>query len=152
MIYLECNPDKALISALGVSNKEIKHAFSKGNVCNQLAKHKNVKGVVDEDPASPQPSYVGKLKLHSHQQGIKFWHDDKNQNRLIMLCPRLEEWILKASQEAGINIQDYGLPNNANQIHHIINIRIENLKNLIKGMKDKSKMLKALEGLIRGTL
>jgi hypothetical protein len=149
MIYLECNPDKALVSVLGIPNKEIKHAFSKGNVCNQLAKHKNVKGVVDEDPASPQPSYVGKLKLHSHEHGIKFWHDDKNQNRLIMLCPRLEEWILKAAQDAGVNMQDYGLPNHANQSHHIINTRLDSLKNLIKSTRDKSKMLMALEGLLK---
>lgn len=105
--------------------------------------------MVDEDPASPQPNYVGKLKLYSHEQGIKFWHDDKNQNRLIMLCPRLEEWILRAAQDAGINIQDYGLPNNANQLHHIINTRLDSLKNLIKGIKDKSKMLKALESILK---
>jgi hypothetical protein len=66
-----------------------------------------------------------------------------------MLCPRLEEWILKAAQDAGVNMQDYGLPNHANQSHHIINTRLDSLKNLIKSTRDKSKMLMALEGLLK---
>lgn len=33
MIYVECNPDKVLVRALGISKRNIKHSFSKGNVC-----------------------------------------------------------------------------------------------------------------------
>jgi len=149
MIYLECDPDKALVKALGMPNKEIKHAYSKGNVCNKLAKSSHSKGMVDEDPASPQPNYIGKLKLHFHQHDIKLLHDDKAQNRLIVLCPRLEEWILKAAREAKVNTQDYGLPNEAHRLHEIINTRVESLEKLIKSIKGESKMLKTLEGFIK---
>ncbi|MGI0011058.1 MAG: hypothetical protein ACREAE_06640 [Nitrosopumilaceae archaeon] len=148
MIYLECDPDKALVQTLGLSAKEIKHVYSKGNVCNRLAKSSQSKGLVDEDPLSAQPSYIRKLRLQSHEHQIKILYDEKAHNRLIVLCPRLEEWVLRAAQDAGVNIQDYGLPNNANQLHHIINTRIESLKSLIKSIRDKSKMLKALEGFI----
>jgi hypothetical protein len=148
MIYLECDPDKALVKALGMANKEIKHVYSKGNVCNRLAKSRDAKGLVDEDPASPQPAYIGKLKLHLHQRDIKLLQEDKTQNRLIVLCPRLEEWILKAAREAKVDIQDYGLPNEARQLHEIINIRVEGLEKFIKSIKDKSKMLKTLEGFV----
>jgi hypothetical protein len=95
--------------------------------------------LVDEDPVSPQPAYIGKLKLHFHQHDIKLLRDDKAQNRLIILCPRLEEWILKATQEASVNIQDYGLPNGANQLHQIINTRVEAFEKLIKVLRGKSK-------------
>jgi hypothetical protein len=149
MIYLECDPDKALVQTLGLSVKKIKHVYSKGNVCNRLAKSSHSQGIVDEDPLSAQPSYIGKLKLQSHEHQIKILYDEKAQNRLIVLCPRLEEWVLRAAQDAGVNIQDYGLPNNANQLHHTINTRLESLKNLIKNIKDKSKMLKALESLLK---
>ena len=59
MIYLECDPDKALVKALGMSNKAIQHVYSKGNVCNKLAKSSHSKGLVDEDPTSPQPAFGG---------------------------------------------------------------------------------------------
>ncbi len=35
MIYLECDPDKSLVQTLGLSSKEIKRVYSKGNVCNK---------------------------------------------------------------------------------------------------------------------
>jgi len=149
MIYLECDPDKALMRALGLAAKEIKHVYSKGNVCNKLAKSRYSKGLIDEDPASPQPAYIGKLKLHFHQHDIKLLQDDKAQKQLIVLCPRLEEWILKAAREAKVNIQDYGLPNGARQLHEIINMRVESLEKLIKSIKDKSQMLKTLGGFVK---
>jgi hypothetical protein len=149
MIFLECDPDKALVKALGMSNKEIKHVYSKGNVCNRLTKSSHAKGMVDEDPASPQPSYIGKLKLQLQQHDIKLLYDDKTQNRLIVLCPRLEEWILKATKNAGASILDYGLPNEAQRLHEIINTRAGSFEKLIKGIIEKSKMLQTLEGLLK---
>jgi hypothetical protein len=149
MIYLECDPDKALMRTLGLAAKEIKHVYSKGNVCNKLAKSRHSKGLVDEDPASPQPTYIGKLKLSFHQHEIKLLQDDKAQNQLIVLCPSLEEWILKAAREAKVNIQDYGLPNGARQLHEIINTRVESLEKLTKSIKGKSQMLKTLEGFVK---
>ncbi len=62
MIYLECNPDKALVKALGITKKEIFHTGNKGNVCKRLQKSKNSKGTVDEDPSSIQPNYIKKLQ------------------------------------------------------------------------------------------
>jgi hypothetical protein len=149
MIYLECEPDKALIRTLGISSKEIKHEYSKGNVCNKLSKTKNSKGLVDEDPSSAQPSYIGRLKLLSFENNIKLLSDEKAQNLLIVLCPRLEEWILRAAQELGINVEDYGLPNKANQLHKVINTKIENLVRLLENRKRQSKMLKTLEGFVK---
>jgi hypothetical protein len=149
MIYLECEPDKVLVKALGISRKEIKHAFSKGNVCNKLEKSRNSKGLVDEDPLRPQPTYIGKLKLHSHEKDIKLLSDENAQNYLIMLCPTLEEWILKAVKELGVNIVNFGLPDDAGKLHKIINIKLGSFENLIEDIKKrKSGMLKTLEGFI----
>ncbi|MDZ7313714.1 MAG: hypothetical protein ONB45_20835 [candidate division KSB1 bacterium] len=148
MIYLECEPDKVLVSVLGIPSKEIKHAHSKGNVCNKLAKSSHSKGLVDEDPPSAQPSYIGQLRLHSHEHQIKLLYDEKAQNLFIVLCPRLEEWILAAAKEAGVDIQDYGLPPEANQLHKVINTRLGSLALLIESIKRRSKMLKSLEHLM----
>lgn len=65
MIYVECKPDTTLLSVLGVPRKEIFHAGGKGNVCVRLSKITDSKGLVDEDPESPQPGYLKKLKSYS---------------------------------------------------------------------------------------
>jgi hypothetical protein len=150
MIYIECEPDKVLVKALGISRKEIKHVFSKGNVCNKLEKNINSKGLVDEDPLSAQPTYIGKLKLHSHEKNIKLLYDENAQNYLIMLCPTLEEWILKAVKESGMNIVNFGLPDDVEKLHRTINIKLGSFENLMEDIKKRrSSMLKTLEGFIK---
>lgn len=149
MIYLECEADKTLVSALGIPRKEIKHMFSKGNVCNRLEKSKNSKGLVDEDPLSPQPSYIGKLRPISNKHGIKLLLDEKNQNYLIVLCPRLEDWVLNVTIEAKIDLLNYGLPSDPNKLHETLNIKLDKFKDLIDKINQKSEMLKTLEGFIK---
>lgn len=149
MIYLECYSDEALVKTLGVHKKGIFHSYSKGNVCKKLEKSINSKGLVDEDPFSTQPSYVGKLKTKSHEYNIKLLYDEIAKNHLIVLCPRLEDWILKAAKEAGINIKDYSLPDDANELHKIINANREKFFLLIEDIKKRSKMLKTLEKMIK---
>ena len=150
MIYLECNPDKALVMAMGIHKKEIYHSGNKGNVCKNLAKNSNSKGLVDEDPFSTQPSYIGKLELILHEHDIKLLYDEKAQNQLIILCPKLEDWILKAAKEAKVNVEDYSLPDDAYELHEIINIKPEKFLRLIEDLKKKkSKMLKNLEALLK---
>jgi len=149
MIYLECEPDKALVKALGIPRKEIKHMFSKGNVCNRLEKSKNSKGLVDEDPVSAQPSYIGKLKPFLNKHGIKLLLDEKNQNQLILLCPRLEDWILNVTKEVNIDVLKYGLPNDPNKLHGALNVKLDKFRDLIDKIKQKSEMLKTLEEFIR---
>lgn len=150
MIYLECNPDKALVMAMGVHKKEIYHSGGKSNVCKNLAKNRKSIGLVDEDPYSPQPSYIGKLKIKSNEQAIKLLYDENARNYLIILCPKLEDWILKAAKEAKVNVEDYSLPDDASELHEIINIKPEKFLRLIEDLKKKkSKMLKNLETLLK---
>lgn len=149
MIYLECYSDEALVKVLGVHKKGIFHSYSKGNVCKKLEKSINSKGLVDEDPFSTQPSYIGKLKTNSYEYDIKLLYDEIAKNHLIVLCPRLEDWILKAAKEAGIYIEDYGLPDDANELHKIINTKLQKFILLIEDIKKKSKMLKTLEKMIK---
>lgn len=149
MIYLECNPDKILVNALGISHKEIKHAYSKGNVCNTLIKNNNVAGLVDEDPSSPQPGYIKTLQYQAFQQDIRVFADPRRGNRLIMLCPRLEEWIISVAHEAKINLNDYDLPGNAKQLHKIINLQQSSLKKFVDDIKASSAKLQTLASFLK---
>ena len=151
MIYVECNPDFALIKSFGIPKKNIIHAKNKSEVCKKLKKNGNSKGLVDEDPDSPQPSYMRKLEIKEDlpNHKLKLLINRSNDSNLIVVCPTLEAWILKATKEAKIDIKKYGLPNNAEKLHKIINIRIDKFEKLIKDLKEKSKMLKTLAKLIR---
>jgi len=148
MYYVECNPDKALLCTLGISKKQVIHSFGKGNVCNRLKKTSNAIGLVDEDPKSAQPSYIKTLELTNIKDEIKLYFDSKTDNQLIMLCPRLEEWIVLAARSANKDIMKYGLPDNANELHKVINVRQHSFQQLITNIRNSSPMLKTLVGFL----
>jgi hypothetical protein len=149
MIYVECKPDFVLVNVLGVAKRNIIHAGNKSKVCRRLKKSDNSKGLVDEDPWTEQPPYVEKLDLIHNQHEIKTLQDNQRGNYLIVLCPRLEEWVLKATKDAQIDITRYNLPDDGERLHKEININIDKFEKLIKDLKGKSKMMKALEKSIK---
>jgi hypothetical protein len=63
----------------------------------------------------------------------------------------LEDWILKAANEANINLQHFGLPNNAEELHRFINIRTDNFEKLVENIKDKSDRIKRLKQCLAST-
>ncbi len=151
MIYTECKPDSALVNALGISKREIIHLQGKPEVCKQLAKRENWKGMIDEDPFSVQPPYLKGLPVKetlSGDYGFRVLHDTSKNNDLIVLCPRLEEWVLEAAKRADIDIKRYNLPDDGEQLHKEINIDLSKFERLVNDLKEKSKMMKALERAI----
>jgi len=153
MIYLECYADKTLVRTLGIPRKEIVHAGSKGDVCKGLRKSENSKGLVDEDPWSLPPRYVTELKPHSKAQNVELLFDQTRRNHLIVLSPRLEEWILKAAKEVGISPLDHGLPEDVDKLKKLSMTKLKNFENLIKDIiKQKSVMLKTLERFLKGKI
>jgi len=133
---VECKADSSLIKILlGIPDQKIIHAGNKGNVCNHLRRRKkgDYIGLVDEDPRSGQPRYLKKMKVKRdlRSYGLKILAD-ANSNRLIVLCPRLEEWILGCSDEAGIDVRNYNLPNNGLKFHERINANLQNFEKLLK--------------------
>lgn len=145
MIFVECNADKILVRSLGLRKKEIRHAYNKGNVCKKLEKSRNNKGLVDEDPGSVQPSYIDKLRLITIEDEIKVLYDSKTKNYLLVLCPRLEEWILDLTKELKVNLHKYNLPEDASNLHKTLNTRLDYFWNLISDIKNKSSKLKTLK-------
>lgn len=146
MIYVECKPDFVLTN-LFVSKKEIIHAGNKSEVIKCLRKRNDCKGMIDEDPGHPQPSYLREFNLvkESSDLGIRILKD-KRDNYLIVLCPRLEEWILNSAKERKIDIKkDYRLPTEENKFHAVVNANISKFELLVKELKNKSLRFKKLE-------
>ncbi|MBS7268589.1 MAG: hypothetical protein KIH10_07140 [Candidatus Freyarchaeota archaeon] len=137
VIYVECKPDSILVKSLiKISKKEIIHAGNKSEICKKLEKQENCIGLVDEDPNSPQPTYMKRMEAEFlSEHGLKILHD-KRYNRLVVLCPRLEEWLLEAVKQANVQMGSYGLPNEGMALHERININLNKLERLIHDLKD----------------
>lgn len=154
-ILVECNPDKLLVKKLGVPKKSIIHAGSKSEVCKRLEKKMtNSVGLIDEDPFSVQPRYIRKLKVLENPQrfGIKVLFDEEKNNSIIVLSPRLEEWIIEASREARIDLEKYKLPRDGNTLHKVINSNLSKFENLLDELINKSERVEVLKNILEESL
>lgn len=147
VVFVECNPDKLLLQKIGVPKRKIIHAGSKSEVCKRLGKSVNSVGVVDEDPFSIQPRYIKKLKTieSSQELGLRLLLDKENNNFVIILSPRLEEWIIEASKEVKISMDKYGLPGDGNKLHRVINNNLDKFERFLDELIDKSERFYALK-------
>ena len=148
MIYLECYADEALVKCFGATSKMIKHAFSKGEVCNMLRKATNSVGVVDEDPYAGKSSYEKFMLHHIIHEDYKIilCEDKKSGNKLALIRPRLEELIIKTAKENKINIEDYSLSSTPKRLHDELTFRRnqQKFKDLNRLLSDLLKREKAL--------
>lgn len=149
MILVECKPDEVLIRALGVPHHRIRHCRGKGQVCRKLERAENTLGLLDEDPGSTQPARIRRQKPEEKlPYGLKIYRMGGNQ--LVVLCPRLEEWVLEAAREAGLRASDFGLPEGGPDLHRVINERLDRLNRLVKAIQErKSPRLQELAVLVR---
>lgn len=134
IIVAECKPDITLISILRI-NIDTRHTHGKSRVIKILTKsHEPAIGLVDEDPNRPLPrsfrtNFV--LVYEFKSSDLKVFKHNKKDSYLVMLSPRLEEWILNACKEANISPWHYNLPDDPDKLHGIININIRGLVNLL---------------------
>jgi len=149
MVYLvECEADKALVKILtSASKRDVIHGGDKGGVLKSLLNwYESSTGMIDEDPGRAQPRILQKFREERllADYGLKILHHTAKNNHLIVICPRLEEWILGAAREADIDPERYNLPNDPVRLHAQINIQIDKFEKLVKGLV-KSTRLKELK-------
>jgi len=148
MFLVECKPDAILVESLtSTSRRNIQHAGNKSELLRELSeRHVNCKGVIDEDPWSNQPPQIQKFKEKQNltTYSLKILYQESKNNTLIVLCPRLEDWILKAAQEASIDPQEFNLPDDPVELHELINIQIGKYQKLLEELRTKSNRLREL--------
>lgn len=149
MIYVECNPDEVVVRTLSFSRKQIIHAFGKGNICNRLEKANNTISLMDEDPQSAQPNYLQRLELQKQKDGIKIWQDAKRGNFVVMLCPRLEDWIVQASKKDKLDLAKYQLPIDPKKLHGKIGLQSERFEKFLIEALPVSTYLKNLRRVLK---
>lgn len=155
MYLVECKPDAILVQSLTLATrKNIEHAGNKSQLLKKLTEHYgNSKGVIDEDPGSIQPPHLQKFKEKQDLTGynLKILHQKSKNNTLIILRPRLEDWILQAAKEANIDPKKYNLPNDPTRLHEQINIQIDKFQKLVKDLTRTNRLKKLKTHLMTNT-
>ncbi len=158
MIFVECDPDTILVKYL-TKGKEIRHASGISKVCNRLADSTRCVGMVDEDPLSIQHPYIDKLKKDGQINNISacdltILYDKSKNNQLVLICPRLEDWLLKSVKEAKLDIEKYFLPKKPSELHDILTLGSKNKKHmdnytkLLSYLAESSIRVKTLKELL----
>lgn len=153
MIYVECRPDALLVQSLtGLSRRQIVHEFKgKYEVCKRVSGQTECKALVDEDPGSIQPPYLARINLvqELRQQGLKVFQDESRGNLVVVMCPKLEDWILKAAEDTGLRVSSYSLPVTARSLHRVINANIAKLERLLQDLiNEGSERVRTLKRLL----
>jgi len=143
LFYIECYADETLISFVLHKLKLriiLIHASNKSGVLKELSKRKAF-GLVDEDPMAPQ----GIVTKDFHEEivdeilQVKI-HRNSRSSHLIVLCPRLEDWLLRICRLSKVDISKYSLPRESRELHKVINQKKRNLETLLEALYKKSKI------------
>lgn len=119
-VLVECYPDAAVLRAIGVTKKHLRHERCKGEVVKRVLKLDRAVGVIDEDPGSAQPRDLNNYKEKEAAEGLRLLvRHGSADRRLIVVCPRLEDWLIARAIAVGIKPQDYDLPSDPHRLHGI---------------------------------
>jgi hypothetical protein len=123
IVAIECNADETFVVALFPKSRDyIRHFRGRSPIITRITEEETVSGIgiVDEDPQSNNlPRYFNDAYVQSESFGSvkRYVHRNKSACSLIMLCPRLEEWLLARAKAAGIDRAAYGLPDTGERLH-----------------------------------
>lgn len=152
MIFVECKPDITLVRSItDIRRMNIIHDFrGKGWICLQMQNYwRQCTAMLDEDPYSPQPHYLREVSLDRDfpEQGLRLFHHPQRDNYIIVIRPRLEEWILETAAETGIDVSRYQLPTAGDRLHRKINVNLDKFVDLLHDLEE-SERLRTLKELL----
>ena len=150
-LYVECKPDETVALALGVARHDLEHALSRAGVCIQVSRQTGSTGMVDEDPDSAPHPYMRSLAQQSWEHRIRVLFDESRKNRIVVISPRLEEWLVESVRAAGLKLTDFGFESDSGRhLHGEINQRLGSLDRLVQELlAKKSPRILRLQSLIK---
>ena len=119
MIYVEGSPDSRLIQELGVPRRQVRIENGRNKVLRRLEEIPDATGMVDEDPENWQ----GERELRDytekeHAEGLRLLsHRGNTGQRLIVICPKLEDWLIQRARMSKVKPEDYGLLSDPDRLH-----------------------------------
>lgn len=154
----ECNPDQLLIEVMFKARKRtINHAGDRGRVLKALRKRNGpAMGVVDEDPYSGT-SLDTLLERYSLREiegerlshlGIRLFTD--GDKVVLALQPNLEGWSIRMARLCNIPLKKYGLPDDADALHTVINNNLKQLRSFLEDLLTCERLKEVKEIITRG--
>ena len=82
--------------------------------------------------------------------GLRVLRDESRGNRVVMLRPKLEDWIIRGANEVGASLTDrrYNLPSTMSALRRVINADERKLRRLVGDLADTPRF-KALRELLQ---
>lgn len=118
MIAVECYADTRLVLTLGATTASVNHARGKGHVLDVLRTGRADVGLIDEDPGSAEYPEMRNYRLTENLKGIQLLrHIGAVNRRVILICPRLEDWMLGRARTCGVDPSAFGLAANPRALH-----------------------------------
>lgn len=153
MLYVEGKADEVLVIGLGLPRGEVSRELNKDEVLKQLDRQSHCLGMVDEDPNSPQPIQLSRMIVAADYDllGLRALEHRAQNNRVILLRPRLEEWLLRAAGDAGLAVggRRYNLPSSPTRLHREINLDLSKVERLLADLTETdSPRIRQLRALL----
>jgi hypothetical protein len=120
IFFVEDGPHRLLLCFLGIGQKRIFIMGAKGNVIRTLKDRPGDTGMVDEDPASIQTQSHELANYHEvgKGEGLRLLaRIGGGGQRLVVLCPRVEDWLIQRAKVCSIDPKRYYLPATAKELH-----------------------------------
>ena len=120
-VLVECDADEVVLRNLGIPRKQLFHFGGKDKLISRLKNLSGAVGIVDEDPTSIQhPDLKANYRQAKSSEGLRFLvRQGSGRQRLVVVCPKLEDWLIDRAKLSGIRLKDYGLPNDPDRLHRI---------------------------------
>jgi len=119
-VLVECSADEIVPRNLGVPKKQLLHFGGKYELVKKLKERTNDVGMVDEDPGKLQPQDMSSYRRTDSAEGLYLLtRQGRGGQRLVVVCPKLEDWLIDRAKSSGVRPEDFGLPNDPDRLHGI---------------------------------
>ena len=119
-VLVECSADEIVLRNLGVPKKQLLHFGGKYELVKKLKERTNDIGMVDEDPGKLQPQDMSSYRRTDSAEGLHLLtRRGKGSQRLVVVCSKLEDWLIDRAKSSGIRPEDFGLPSDPDRLHSI---------------------------------
>ena len=142
MIIVEGKRHGGLVRAvIRLPRREVvRETKGKSGVAARLQEAQNSIGLVDEDPGDIQPAYFrGLTQLGDDPPAydLRLLRNGVRGNRVVVLCPNLQEWLLRSASSVKLDLERYGLPLNLRELHDELTHHPDKIVPVVRELKAK---------------
>lgn len=136
-IYVECYADEDFLMNLGIAKKAIRHHENKYELIKALENNKNIIALIDADPNSKSEKILDQYNLINDKEGIKYYYDKKSGNKIFLIYPQLEGWLINEAKKNNLSLTKFGLSDQYSELHKKLHKSRDKHKQIILQLIEK---------------